>query len=234
MKVVLDHTEEVAPNTKTFWFRALPKLDYIAGQFIEMTLPHENADSRGQKRWFTLSSSPTEQLISITTKKAVDRMSSFKKMLFGLEPGAMVTISEPMGDFVLPKDMGIPLLFVVGGIGVTPVRSIIKWLVDNHQQRNIHIVYGANRFEDVAFKGLFDMYRLDLDILLSNPPSDWHDGKGYLNAELILKLNTSVSPLIYISGPEKMVENLEAEFLRKKISPNRLILDFYPGYNASL
>ena len=68
MQIILDHTEDIAENIKTFWFVPKKPMDYIAGQFIEMTLPHDHPDERGQKHWFTLSSSPTEPLISITNK----------------------------------------------------------------------------------------------------------------------------------------------------------------------
>jgi glycine betaine catabolism B len=232
MKVIFDHSEDVAFNTKTFWFRADPKPEYLAGQFIEIFLPHANPDSRGQKRWFTLSSSPSERLLSITTKLADKHSSSFKKILFGLKPGTNLTMSEPMGDFVLPKDSNIPLLFVAGGIGITPVRSIIKWLLDNKLRRNIYIIYATHTLEEIAFRDLFDTYNADIDIFLSNPPQNWTGKRGHLSAKTILSLNTAINPLIYVSGPEELVEKLESELLQEHITPSRLVLDFYPGYKT--
>jgi len=88
---------------RTFYFRPEQPLSYTAGQFTELTIPHKRPDERGLKRWFTLSSSPTSELLSITTKFNNDKSSSFKKALFGLKPGAELTMAEPMGDFVLPK-----------------------------------------------------------------------------------------------------------------------------------
>ncbi len=63
MRVTLDHTEDVALNIKTFWWKPERPVRYTAGQFIELMLPHENSDKRGSKRWFTLSSSPSEDLL---------------------------------------------------------------------------------------------------------------------------------------------------------------------------
>ena len=57
MQVTLDHVEDIAQNIKTFWFKPEKSLRHVAGQFIELTIPHDNADKRGQKRWFTLSDS---------------------------------------------------------------------------------------------------------------------------------------------------------------------------------
>jgi ferredoxin-NADP reductase len=234
MQVHLDHTEETAQNIRTFWFKPGHPVHYQAGQYIEMLLPHEGADERGQKHWFTLSSSPSEKLLSITTKRAVDLMSTFKQTLFGLQPGAAITLSEPMGDFVLPKDTAIPLLFVVGGIGVTPVRSMVKWLADTDEKRTVQILYGARTLEEVAFRELFENYGAKLDIILSEQANNWSGRTGHISSELILEQAAQYNkPLIYVSGPEPMVETLEAQLLAGGADKSRLVLDFFPGYPAA-
>jgi len=154
MQITLDHTEKENYNVQTFWFRPEKKLEYTAGQFIEMFLPHDNPDERGIKHWFTLSSSPTDELISITTKNFGEKASSFKKTLFGLRPGAVIKIVEPMGDFVLPKDVSIPLVFVAGGIGLTPYHSMIKWLLDTGEKSQIQIILAFNNPRDVISEDL--------------------------------------------------------------------------------
>ncbi len=156
MKVRLDHVSGTAKNIYTFWFKAESMPRYIAGQFIELKIPHDNKDKRGDKRWFTLSSSPTEPMLSITTKFAAENGSSFKAALRALKPGAELNMASPMGDFVLPKDAGIPLVFVAGGIGSTPLRSMCKYMQDSGEQRNVHVIYNANTAEDVAFRDVFE------------------------------------------------------------------------------
>src|SRR4051812_27426879 len=103
MQVTLDHSKDEAANIRTFFFKPESAVQYTAGQYIELTVPHDNPDERGTKHWFTLSSSPTDEFLTITTKFAGDKSSTFKKSLFGLEPGTKLHMSEPMGDFVLPK-----------------------------------------------------------------------------------------------------------------------------------
>lgn len=231
MKVTLDHTEDVAKNIRTFWFKPPKPVRYTAGQFIEMTLPHANPDERGIKHWFTLSSSPSEKLISITTKHAVERVSTFKQVLFGLEPGAEITISEPMGDFVLPKDIARPLVFVAGGIGITPMRSMIKWLVDNQEHRTIQLIYAANALEEVAFRDLLNDYGCPTDIILSDPPKNWQGLSGHLDSAKILELAPDVdNKLYYLSGPEPMVEALEKDLVLSGVDKRRIVGDFFPGY----
>lgn len=231
MYINLVKIEDTAENIQTFWFKPEVVMDYIAGQFIEMYLPHKNADIRGQKHWFTLSSSPTEELVSITTKRAQDKVSSFKQRLFSLEPGAKVKISEPMGDFVLPKDSSRPLLFVAGGIGITPMRSMVKWLLDNDEKRQIQMLYGVRTEQELAFLDLFRDYGLQPNIVVSSPAPSGSYREGHITSTEIKSLADSlVDPLVYISGPEPMIENLETELLQNKFPAANLVLDFFPGY----
>src|SRR4051812_34213512 len=128
MKAIFDHSQPEAANITTFFFRPEKPVQYTAGQFTELYLPHNNPDKRGIKRWFTISSSPSEELLSITTKFTPEKGSSFKETLRKLVPGTEVHLEEPMGDFVLPKLIQTPLIFVAGGIGITPFHSILEWL----------------------------------------------------------------------------------------------------------
>ncbi len=231
MQATLVKIQPLAPNIKTFWFKAPRKPDYVAGQFIELLLPHNNADNRGQKHWFTLSSSPSEELLAITTKRASNRGSTFKQTLFSLKPGASVIVSEPMGDFVLPIDTAIPLLLVVGGLGVTPVRSMIKWLSDTNEQRDIQIIYSVREHTDAIFLDLFEHSGAKTEIILSHPAQEWTGRTGPLNADIILEhVADRAKTLVYVSGPEPMVEKLETELLAAGILPEKLVLDFFPGY----
>lgn len=231
MRVIFDHTEDIARNITTFWFKPMQPVRYVAGQFIELILPHPSPDKRGIKRWFTLSSSPSEELLSITTKRATENGSTFKQTLFGLKSGETVMMSEPMGDFVLPKDPLQPLVFIAGGIGITPMRSMIKWLHDNQQQRTIHLLYAANNLDEVAFRDLLNTYGTPTEIILSAPPKSWKGQNGRLDASKVLQLTPNVdNKLYYLSGPEPMVETLGKELAAQGVDKRRIIGDYFPNY----
>ncbi len=233
MRVTFDHSVDVAENTKTFLFKHDRPIRYTAGQFIELSLPHDNSDKRGIKRWFTLSSSPTEETVAITTKYTPGTGSSFKESLFALKPGDSVMMSEPMGDFVLPIDKSVPLVFIAGGIGITPMRSMIKWLLDSEQHRTIHLIYAANRVEEVAFRDLFHDFGVPTDIFLSDPPKNWQEKIGRLDAEKILEIAPDVDgKLYYISGPEPMVEQLTKALADHGVDKRRVVGDYFPNYKA--
>lgn len=230
---VRSHHENIAKNIITFWFKPKKPIDYIAGQYIELHLPHDNPDDRGIKRWFTLSSSPSDApLVSITTKFA-EKSSTFKQALRHLKPGQEIHMSDPMGDFVLPKDSDIPLVFVAGGIGITPFHSIIKWLHDSKQGRDITFVYTVNNEQEMVFQDLFEQYGLKRILVVSKPIGTWDGEVGKLDGKRILDLSKPKSDsLIYISGPEPMVESLDQQLIDSKISESRLVGDFFPGYTA--
>lgn len=222
MKVQFHGSEEVAKNIKTFWFKPKSPIRFIAGQFIELYLPHDRPDSRGEKRWFTLSSSPKDVMVSVTVKLN-PASSTFKKTLQALEPGAELDMASPMGDFILPKDRSIPLLFVAGGVGCTPFHSIIKYLHDTGEKRDITLIYAANSKEELAFVPEFEKLNDRFITLIDEP----------LTAQKILKIaGDDAGQYIYLSGPEPLVEVLDKDLKAKGIDPQHLRTDFFPGYSS--
>lgn len=229
MKVKLDRIEEINHDVKTFWFKTEKPVRQIAGQFTEISLPHQNADDRGVRRWFTLSNSPNDKDLSISTRFFGGESSSFKKNLEALKPGATISLADPMGDFVLPKDPKIPLLFVAGGIGCTPFHSIVKYLRDTNEQRDIHMIYAANQLEDVIFTDLFSTLE-QFEIILTNPPINWTGKSGHIKADYIFEKSDNGNQHIYLSGPEPMVEALDKNLIVLGVDRKRLHTDYFPGY----
>lgn len=222
MYATLEYVEDVAGHIKTLWFRPELPARYIAGQFTELYLPHNNADDRGIRRWFTLSSSPTEELLAITTRLGPAKRSSFKEQLASLKPGTRLHLADPMGDFVLPKDPTIPIFFVAAGLGITPVRSMIKWLRDTGERRSIKLWFAAAP-EELAFEQLFQSYELDFLPITTGV-------RERLTANKI-NLAAPEDSYIYISGPEELVESLYKQLKRLGIDPSRLVADYFPGYS---
>jgi ferredoxin-NADP reductase len=167
MQVIFDHSQEEAPHIRTFFFKPEKPVHYTAGQFTELTLPHDSPDDRGIRRWFTLSSSPTDELLSITTRFTPDTGSSFKNALFALEPGTVVQMADAMGDFVLPKLIQTPLIFVAAGIGITPFHSILTWLTATGEKRPIKLLYAVHEEDDIIFQDTFEKAGVHATIVVS-------------------------------------------------------------------
>ncbi len=221
MKATYMGSEPTAEEIRTFFFKPEKKPRQIAGQYIELTIPHDKMDDRGDKRWFTLSSSPTDELLSITTRLN-PKGSSFKKALQNLKPGTELHMASPMGDFVLPKDASIPLLFVAGGIGSTPYHSIIKFIQDNGEKRDIELLYAASDDEHVAFRDTFEKLGDKFKTIIGTR----------LTADKILENIKKPNTHVFLSGPEPMVEALEKDLKTKGLNENHFHGDFFPGYTG--
>lgn len=231
MKARLHHVDQLAKHVRTFWWEPDQPFNYTAGQFTELTLKHPHPDDRGIRRWFTISSSPTDELISITTKHAPENGSTFKEALFNLEPGAEVDVAEAMGDFVLPKLIQTPLIFVAGGIGITPMHSMLKWLGDTKEERPIKLLYAVATEEEILFQDTFEAANQHATIVVEKPTSAWGGERGRLNAEMVLGLEKpSDDTLIYLSGPEPLIEALTGSLQHHGIKKSQLVTDFFPGY----
>lgn len=232
MKAIFDHSAQEAPNITTFWFKPERPMQYTAGQYTELYLRHDNPDERGEKHWFTLSSAPGHEMVSITTKYAGDdKSSTFKKALFNLQPGTEVNLAEAMGDFVLPKDTSVPLVFVAGGIGLTPFHSMFEWLADNNEHRDITFVYGVRNEDEIIFQDTFARAGVHATIIVSDPTDAWGGERGRLSADVILGLTKpSDRTLLYMSGPEPMIESLESDMQKAGVDKRQLVTDFFPGY----
>ena len=230
MLAVFDHAEVAGGPAMTFWFRPERPIRFSAGQYIELYLPHDAPDERGTRRWFTISSSPNNTNISLTVNFP-ERPSTYKQALRALIPGTTVSLSDPLGDFVLPKDASIPLVFVAAGTGSTPYASMVQWLIEIQETRAIQLLYAASTTDAFLFTDLWSQYvPLRLTRLLSRPHPTWTEQIGRLDAHRIMR-HAAQTPdsQIYLAGPQSLIEPLYDE-LAMQLPRHRLLLDYFPGY----
>jgi len=124
-------------------------LNYTAGQFAFFDIGGVYNDPKGPIRHFTISSSPTENFIMFSTRI---RDSPYKKRLSSLEEGTKVKLRGPEGQFILHEDYSKPAVFLSGGIGVTPFRSMLKYATDKKLPVKI-IMFDSNRnSNNILFK----------------------------------------------------------------------------------
>ncbi len=238
MLLKLDSIEQLTSHVTTFWFVPERPLRFMAGQYIEVTVPHSPMDSRGDKRWMTISSSPSNPKIAITMKFArpPHASSTYKQAFRALKPGATLHASDPIGDFVLPKSPLTPLVFMALGIGITPVESMILAHEESGQQRTAHIVHGGRTIEDLIFKDHLDGNSTTAyTSLLLDPPVGWNGESGYLSGQRLLDLTHNPAAAIedtmfYMSGPEKPVLAIIEQLYALGIKRHQIAMDYFPGY----
>jgi ferredoxin-NADP reductase len=204
---------------------------------MEWTLPHQGTDSRGNRRFFTLASSPTEEEIRIGVK-FYERSSSYKQALLEMRQETPIVADQVSGDFTLPKDPKQKVVFIAGGIGVTPYRSMIKYLLDTKETRSITLLYSAKTPKDFVYKGIFEQARSDLSIKTIYFISDKktaiiheHVRAGRITAEAIKQeVPDYKERLFYISGTQSMVRAMQRTLTDLGISSHQIKVDYFSGY----
>lgn len=235
--LVFKAKEEFAKGIYGFWFSPRKKIEFKPGQFLEWSIYHKGSDRGGIRRYFTIASSPTEEKILVSAK-FTDNPSSFKKALMNLDPGERVTAAGPQGDFVLPDDENEKIVFVAGGIGITPMRSMAKYLIDGGLKRDIILIYAANEPEEFAFQDVFELAEKKIGLktvyVISDKrkvPENWQGEVGFVQKEIVEKsIPDWKERSFYVSGPELMVRAVAGELVRMGIGKNRIRRDYFPGY----
>lgn len=142
-------------------------------------------------------------------------------------------MADPMGDFVLPKLIQTPLVFIAGGIGITPFHSILEWLYETMEERPIKLLYGVRIEDEIIFLDTFKRVGIEPTIVVSEPSDAWGGERGRLSAELILGLEKPTEDtLVYVSGPEPMVQSLSRDLHKAGLAKHQIVSDEFPNYDA--
>ena len=221
-------------------------LDYKAGQFAFFDIGEVYNDSKGPIRHFTISSSPTEDFIMLSTRI---RDSPYKQRLASLEKGAKVKVRGPQGEFVIHEDYSKTAIFLSGGIGVTPFRSMIKYATDMQLPLKI-IMFDSNKNkENVLFKKEFDEWtsqNKNISIIYnlteeknpqeqqSSPMDIWKGEYGRIDKAMILRYvdsSTLKDSLFYICGPPNMLKAMKSLIQEElKIPEEKIKVEEFTGY----
>lgn len=228
---------KIAKDTYDFAFDRKNNLNFKPGQYMEWTLAHNKSDTRGNRRYFTIASSPTEDEIHLGIK-FYPEPSSFKNKLLSLQNGEEIIAAQKSGDFVLPKEKNLGLVFIAGGIGITPFRSMVQYLLDVKEKRQITLLYSNRTVEDIAYKEIFDRASMELGLktiyaITENTQTVLEKNMyvGMINSELIKKeVPEYVKKIFYISGPHGMVNAFEATLKGMGVPNKNIKIDFFPGF----
>jgi len=234
-KLILRLTQKIKLSLDVweFIFPLKKKLAFVPGQYMEWTLPHGHSDNRGNRRYFTLASSPTEKDLRIAVKFN-NPSSSFKKAMLKND---QIAAGNRAGNFTLPNDKNENLVFMAGGIGITPFRSMIKYLLDKGEARDIILMYSNKFAGDVVFKDLFDQATtIGLRTIYTitdteKVPATWKGKVGRVDANMLInEIPDYKERKFYISGPHAMVEAFKATLKNIGIAKSKIKEDFFPGY----
>jgi ferredoxin-NADP reductase len=233
----LKDRKQVAEGTMAFRFEKPSGWAFKAGQYIDMTLlePSET-DAEGNVRSFSVASAPHKETLMVATRM---RDTAFKRVLKTMPFETAVKIEGPSGDLILQKDFTRTAVFLAGGIGITPFRSIVHWAAKGKLPNRIVLFYSNRRPEDAPFLAELQSlerenpkYKLIASMTeMEKSHRPWNGETGLINQEMLGRhLKDAASPIYYIAGPPAMVKGLHEMLSKTGINDDDIRAEEFAGY----
>jgi ferredoxin-NADP reductase len=229
--------QEIAEGTMAFHFEKPSGWTFKAGQSVDITLltPSET-DAEGNTRTFTIASAPYEKSLMVATRM---RDTAFKRVLKLMPVGAAVQMEGPAGDLALHRDAARTAVFLCGGIGITPFRSIAVAAAGEHLPHRIFLFYSNRRPEDAPF--LAELQTLEKEnpnytLIASMTGMEkshrpWHGETGAIDKQMLARyLKDATSPIYYIAGPPEMVKGLHTMIDQSGVDEGDIRAEEFSGY----
>ena len=229
--------QEIAEGTMAFRFEKPSGWTFGAGQAMHITLltPSET-DAEGNTRTFTIASGPYEKSVMVATRM---RDTAFKRVLKVMPVGTAVQMEGPAGDLTLHNDAARTAVFLCGGIGITPFRSIAFDAAQKHLPHRIFLFYSNRRPEDAAFLAELQAlekqnpnYRFIASMTgMEKSHRPWHGETGMINKEMLARyLKDASPPIYYIAGPPGMVKGLHMMINESGVDEGDIRTEEFSGY----
>jgi ferredoxin-NADP reductase len=235
INVKLLKKEVIAHNTMAFYLERPDGFEFTAGQNGDFTiLDPPETDEKGNLRTFSFVNAPYEDNLIIAMRM---RDSAFKTSLKNLTINTEIKMAAPHGDFKLHKTSTIPAVFLIGGIGITPIRSIVADATHNHLPHKMTLIYSNRIPDDSAFTS-------DLELLAKENPNftfvptytdetleNWSGERGKINADMIKKYIPNIlAPIYYLAGLPEMVKAMRKQLIEVGANEDNIRSEEFDGY----
>jgi ferredoxin-NADP reductase len=233
VRMTLERSATHAGGIADLWFRPEAPLRIRSGQYVELTLPHRGQDARGARRVFSIANRPDGELLRVATRWA-EPGSSFKRRLAALPQGAVVDGSAVGGDFLLPADPAVPMLWIAGGIGITPFASFADDLAGRGERRDVVLVHAVRMRGELALDDVFDTAGIPVVVVGPSeladdlPPSWRYGGRSLRDPEWIAAIEGAAGRTAFVAGSPGLVA--AARTAAKRAGVRRIHRDRFLGY----
>lgn len=214
----------------------LPESDTLQPEYGCSRCSRSHADAKGRVRTFSIASAPHETELEIATRQTDTR---FKRSLATADTGAPLQMEGPYGDLALHDDANRPAVFLAGGIGVTPFRSMVLDATHRGLQHRMFLFYSNREPEDAAYVAeLRELEqknpRFELIPTFTEGSASSTEGvteQGYINAGMLAKhVGDLASPIFYVAGPPAMVSAMEGMLAGAGVNPKNVRAEQFAGY----
>lgn len=230
---------EVADGTLAFTFARPAGFEFIAGQYLTLTLPDpQYTDEKGNSRTFSIASPPQEaDRLEIATRMTG---SALKRSLAEAPLGTPVSIFGPAGDFTLGTDP-TPVTFIAGGIGITPFRSMLRDAAARGRSGPITLIYSGRTLEGTPYHeelaGLAQTYPafryIPTITEAEKSPLPWAGERRFVTAEFLRDyIGDMLAPIFYLAGPPGLVVAATKTLLDAGAAPAHLLAEEFSGYES--
>ena len=234
--LTLRRRETVVAQTGVFHFDKPSGFQFVAGQTLDLTLlnPGET-DAEGNTRTFSIASSPEDADLVIATRL---RDTAFKRVLAAMPIDAVLQAVGPCGSFTLDTDTVRPVVFLTGGIGITPFRSMVRDEAARKLTRPMWLFYSNTTPESAAFLDELRQLAAAMPSFRFVPTmtdtakstGEWHGATGLIDHEMLSRQLPIVGPQYYIAGPPAMVTAMQQMLEDAGISDGDVHAEEFAGY----
>ena len=153
---------------------------------------------------------------------AIRELGDFSGEIGNVPVGRRVYIDGPYGAFTIghPADMHV---LIAGGVGITPMMSMIRTLADQGDKRPVILLYGSKDWDVITFREELEELKSRLDLrvvhVLENPPADWTGERGFIDAEVLQRHLPApyADHEYFICGPDVMMDAIETALEKLKV-----------------
>jgi hypothetical protein len=209
-----------------------PLPPFRPGQFLTFALPVADATAgapgkeRRITRCYSLSDRPDTTGYRVTIKRVMapaDRPELPPGVASAhfhdrVNAGDVLEVKAPAGQFFIDPDPQVPAVLICGGIGITPMMSMLRWCLDEQAERTVHLYYGLRHSGEHAFKQTLEQLagahpNFHLNVLYSRPGPDDVQGRdfhstGHVDIDLLRRTLPHGRHQFYVCGPPPMMESL--------------------------
>ena len=234
---ILKRRDSLCDGTTGLYFEKPDGFKFKPGQFANFTLDSViTTDPGGITRSLSIASAPHEKDLMVAMRM---RDTGFKRIASALPIGAPFLLEGPYGNLVLHRGVARPAVFLAGGIGITPFRSMIRHATEVGSAHRIFLFYSVRRFEEGAFLNeLHEIQRLNDRFkfipTITHPdgvPHHWRGELGHITEPMLNRwIPVSQAPVFYVAGPPGMVDGMRQMLCDALVSDDDIRAEEFAGY----